>query len=78
MLLPDTDPATALQVAERLRQLVAECPFELGSDLTVPVTVSIGVAMCCGRDDLDRLLARTDQALYEAKDGGRNQVRLSP
>jgi diguanylate cyclase (GGDEF)-like protein/PAS domain S-box-containing protein len=76
MLLPDTDETTALQVAERLRGLVADEPFPLDQDLAVPVTVSIGVGLYRDRDDLDRLLARTDNALYRAKHEGRNRVVL--
>lgn len=77
VLLPDTDERRARQVAERLRQVVAGKPFDLGDGLLLAVTVSIGVALYQERDGLDQLLARTDRALYQAKHGGRNQVRLA-
>jgi diguanylate cyclase (GGDEF)-like protein/PAS domain S-box-containing protein len=74
VILPDTDRETALHVAERLRAAVARTPFAVGDALTLSVTVSIGVAMLSPGDDLDKLLARTDEALYAAKNGGRNVV----
>jgi diguanylate cyclase (GGDEF)-like protein len=46
-------------------------------DEIIPVTVSIGVSLISAEDNsVDAVLARADQALYEAKHGGRNTVRL--
>ena len=65
----------ALELAERLRASVAGFGFEHAE----PVTVSIGVAQVRQGDDAASLLERADQALYQAKDAGRNRVepRLS-
>ena len=43
---------------------------------SIPVTLSIGVAVAQGKEELepDRLLSNADQALYDAKSGGRDQV----
>jgi diguanylate cyclase (GGDEF)-like protein len=69
LILPDTPPAGALHVAERLRLAVAGI-----SQLSCRVTVSVGIA-CCRRDDtVTSLMARADAALYRAKETGRNRV----
>jgi diguanylate cyclase (GGDEF)-like protein len=60
----------ALELAERLRASVAGFGFGHGE----PVTVSIGVAQVRQGDDVDALLARADEALYRAKDAGRDRV----
>jgi diguanylate cyclase (GGDEF)-like protein len=75
VLLPDTDIAAALKIAERVRATIAEITMP-GTD--VPVTASIGVA---GFPDhantLDRLERLADAALYVAKRQGRNRVELA-
>ena len=75
VLLPDTDIAAALDIAERIRATIAEVTVP-GTD--VPVTVSVGVA---GFPDhastLERLDRLADAALYVAKRQGRNRVELA-
>jgi diguanylate cyclase (GGDEF)-like protein len=71
-LLPGLDPGAALAAAERIRAAVAAQPL---GGLPAPVTVSIGVAIDVdGEAPLDALLARADEALYQAKHAGRNRV----
>lgn len=75
VLLPATDAAAALAVAERIRAALAATPLDLGGAAATPVTVSIGVAS--RRADgalLEALLLAADEALYAAKRGGRNRV----
>jgi len=74
VMLPDTPPRGALEVAERIRHAIEETPFTAEA-MRVPSTVSIGVASYPedGRS-MDALLARADRALYLAKEGGRNRV----
>ncbi|MDX1483814.1 MAG: PleD family two-component system response regulator [Alphaproteobacteria bacterium] len=77
VVMPECDATVAATVAERLRGLVAETPFDAGEDGKVDVTVSIGVAS--RKDETDTaegLLARADEALYEAKRNGRNRVEV--
>ena len=75
VLLPDTDIAAALEIAERVRATIAEVTMP-GTD--VPVTVSIGVAGFPGHaSTLDRLERLADAALYVAKRQGRNRVELA-
>ena len=72
-LLPRTDRAGALAIAERLRASVADASVPLGDLGSLPVTVSIGVAACRGLEP-NGLIARADRALYDAKIAGRNRV----
>jgi diguanylate cyclase (GGDEF)-like protein len=76
LVLPDIDLAKAERVADRARNAVAEQPITAGGQ-TVTVTLSAGVAERRGAEARDQLLRRADQALYEAKESGRNQVRLA-
>ncbi|HSR64268.1 MAG TPA: GGDEF domain-containing protein, partial [Xanthomonadaceae bacterium] len=77
VLLPDTRLAHALQIADRLREVLGR----LGCDDLAPgatVSVSIGVAEWQAQDaDLKALLRRADVALYRAKHGGRDRVEMA-
>jgi diguanylate cyclase (GGDEF)-like protein len=77
VLFDDVAGDTALAAGERLRHAVAEAPFIAG-ELTLPVTVSIGVAVRLPEDrEFDCVLRRADAALYAAKRGGRNRVEYA-
>ena len=78
-VLPETDGAQALIVAERLRRNVMRHAFILPSGAAVPATISIGVAVYPGSAaTLDDLLRAADAALYQAKADGRNRVHAAP
>jgi two-component system, cell cycle response regulator len=73
--LPETTIETAMEAAERLRQALAETRVPLDDGQEITFTVSIGAASLHDPDEkLADLLNRADQALYQAKQGGRNQV----
>ncbi|XPV76854.1 MAG: GGDEF domain-containing protein [Desulfovibrio sp.] len=74
ILLPDTEPDVAMLIAARIRLKVESTPL-LNNSETIPFTVSIGVS-CQQSDelDVDAMLSRADQALYMAKENGRNKV----
>jgi two-component system, cell cycle response regulator len=76
VVMPETGPAIAVAVGERLRLAIANEPFTIrASDKRLPITVSIGITCAiAGGDDRDRLLKRADDALYRAKAEGRNRV----
>jgi diguanylate cyclase (GGDEF)-like protein len=81
ILLVQTDMDSALTIAERIRHSIAEQRFEGEGNETLVATLSIGVAALhgCNRAQnakalAQQLVARADQALYRAKQGGRNCV----
>jgi len=73
ILLPDTDQAGGLNVAEKLRCAVADL---CGSAVTgqAHTTISIGGALWMPGEDREEVLRRADNALYQAKERGRNCV----
>ncbi|SMC29914.1 diguanylate cyclase (GGDEF) domain-containing protein [Andreprevotia lacus DSM 23236] len=74
LVLPGATLPVAVQVAERIRQRVANFDWdEIAPGLRV--TVSIGCAQLRATDTIESLIALADQALYSAKRGGRNRVR---
>lgn len=80
LLLPHTDPDEATQVAERIRDQVSRQVIVIDDGhggLELRVTVSVGVAALTGsRRDLNELIAAADNALYKAKNAGRNRVHV--
>jgi diguanylate cyclase (GGDEF)-like protein len=72
VVLNGTNMAGAKLLAERIRQNVEN--LKIASLKHVQITLSLGVAILRQEDDATRLFARADAALYQAKQGGRNQV----
>lgn len=87
--MPGTDGAAAGRAAERLRRTVEAQPFSLpGRDMSLAVTVSIGVSISGAEDETgtdmnggpnraETLLGMADRALYAAKAAGRNRVSFA-
>ncbi|WP_257310391.1 diguanylate cyclase [Geothrix fuzhouensis] len=76
LVLPYTDATAAMRVAENLREKFANLDHLLGN-ATLRKTISLGVAAREGKaeiPDAEELLKRADEALYRAKQGGRNRV----
>ncbi|CAO3307008.1 MULTISPECIES: GGDEF domain-containing protein [Pseudomonas] len=73
LLLPQTTPAVAAQVAEVLRATVEACPFHFKGERVV-ITTSIGLGAFRSGERSDQVLKRADAALYRAKELGRNRV----
>lgn len=74
-ILPGTDAATAMEVAERVRQTVEELGLNHPSSPIGVLAISVGVASMWAREgDADSLVRAADAALYAAKAAGRNRV----
>lgn len=74
ILLPDTDTVGAVKLAEHIRLEIERLMHEIGA-LRIKVTASIGVASCAHHGELMATIQKqADQAIYEAKQQGRNRV----
>ncbi len=74
IILPETDLHSAQQGLERVRQEVEKCTLDLDGQI-LKFTISIGLAGLGPADTVDLLLQKADQAMYQAKDQGKNQVQ---
>jgi diguanylate cyclase (GGDEF)-like protein len=73
LVLPNTDAAAAMAVAEDMRHRLASTPACFGPQ-SIAITTSIGVAVASGETRFEYLVAMADEALYRAKDAGRNRT----
>ena len=72
-LLPETEVDGARQAAEKIRTMLGSSPYELG-DVSITITVTLGVSVYDGSGSLDDCINRADDALYKGKENGRHQV----
>ena len=72
-LLPETDLNGAAIVAERFRSKIEAMTVQY-ADLTIKVTITLGVSRFDERLGADRSIQMADKALYQGKEGGRNRV----
>lgn len=79
VLMPETDEKEARDAAERLRKRVESTPFIITHEVgQITKTLSIGVSyLDFMGDSCEALLKRADEALYRAKNGGRNRVEMA-
>jgi diguanylate cyclase (GGDEF)-like protein len=77
LCLPEVSPDQARVVAEKLRRCLAEHPMALPGQPQRSITASLGVAMLGTGEDVAAALGRADQALYRAKNAGRNRIQLA-
>ncbi|PNA01782.1 MULTISPECIES: GGDEF domain-containing protein [unclassified Pseudomonas] len=75
LLLPATPPAVGAKFLETLRAAIEACPFHFKGE-RVTITVSMGLTTFRAGEHSDLVLKRADQALYRAKNAGRNRVEL--
>ncbi len=76
VLAPVSDLPVARRVAERMRQALEETTWPDVVPGLIKVTASLGVTLLARDESLEHALARADEALYRAKNGGRNQVQV--
>ena len=72
MVLPETTSKDSLIFAKKIRKIIADHSFEK----VAQITVSIGICVFQENDTKEKLLQKVDEALYEAKNKGRNRVIL--
>ncbi|WP_415886725.1 GGDEF domain-containing protein [Neptuniibacter sp. QD37_6] len=77
MVLPGFDTEEAVEVAEQIRVGCHDEQVKTPSGERIGFTTSIGVAGLKAEDDVDSLLQRSDDALYSAKDTGRDKVNIA-
>ncbi|MBF0609561.1 MAG: GGDEF domain-containing protein [Magnetococcales bacterium] len=78
IILNDINQDQATKVAEKVRKRVAGHPFTTDNGQIIHSTVSLGVAMYDNHPDYNHTLKRADEALYGAKEAGRNRWHLAP
>jgi diguanylate cyclase (GGDEF)-like protein len=74
VVLPETPSSGAIALAEQLRQRIGALKFEEGPQ---KITISIGIAGMESGDHADTLLQAADEALYRAKQDGRDRVEVA-
>ena len=77
LLLPAATPEKARRVAERIREAVMACRVTTPDGEQVKVTISIGLAQLRSGMSIEEALSMADEALYQAKHGGRNCVQVA-
>ena len=77
VVLGSVDETEAITIAEGLRNAIAASPVTLADGRRLPLSASVGVALQDGHPDYERVLARADAAMYQAKRGGRDRVSVA-
>ncbi len=75
IVVPNETASGAVILAERFRQAVEEITLSVGSE-TVSTTASFGVSDAEDADSLEAIIRQSDEALYQAKNAGRNRVKV--
>ena len=76
IFLADVDAEQAYSVAERLRETISELRVPSDDGRIVQFTISIGISSSKVSDNIDTLIKTADEALYKAKQNGRNRVEI--
>jgi diguanylate cyclase (GGDEF)-like protein len=76
IVLPHAMSAALHPLAERLREVVAAEPF-VAEGRTIPVTISLGATLAAPGEPFSSVYSRADDALYRAKQGGRNRGEIA-
>jgi diguanylate cyclase (GGDEF)-like protein len=78
IILPQADLSSAMVVAERIRNIIANAEMKDTDGNVFAITVSMGLSSWEAGEDAHSLISRADEALYKAKENGRNRVEISP
>ena len=74
-LLPETSAEVAFPLLDKIREAIAKASFNY-KEQPMNITLSIGITEFKPQDSLETAFERADQALYQAKTSGRNQVKM--
>ncbi|WP_254424050.1 diguanylate cyclase [Thalassospira marina] len=74
--LPNADMRQTARILERLRRVIEASPVTLTNGISLPITTSIGAAPILQDRQIGQIIEKADRALYAAKEGGRNRVRV--
>ncbi|MCB2049438.1 MAG: diguanylate cyclase [Novosphingobium sp.] len=77
IVLPGAGVAQSYAVCERVREKIDSLLIRLEDGTKITITVSVGLARRFDGDSVETIIERADAALYRAKHGGRDQVRLA-
>ena len=75
MLLPNSDAAQALEMAENIRELIQKCGFNFNGE-DIKLTLCCGISEFQPGDQHEDVFVRADQALYQCKQAGRNRCAV--
>lgn len=75
LIFNQTTSDTAFPILEQLRQLIEECQF-FYHEHKVEVTISFGLTSVITHDDAESIFIRADNAMYKAKNSGRNRIEI--
>jgi two-component system, cell cycle response regulator len=75
VLLPETASEEALKVGNRIRKTIEEEKFIQSSEI-ITITISIGITQYRYKESVSNFVKRADQAMYQSKENGRNQVSV--
>jgi len=78
IILPQADSSAAMVVAERIRNIIENAEMKDSAGNVFAITVSLGLSIWEQGEDAYSLISRADEALYNAKENGRNRVEISP
>ncbi len=73
---PETTAIQATELSERIRTAVEQTDIKTASGHAIRITVSLGASQMHGSEKIEETISRADQALYEAKNRGRNRVHV--
>jgi diguanylate cyclase len=77
LLLVDSDKESSLHIANRIKRVFETSPIKV-DELSISITVSIGVKSVATLENIQDTINDADTCLYQAKEGGRNQVIYQP
>lgn len=76
LILPNSTEANAKRIIDRLRRGLAKTGIDIGKGKTLSVTASFGLARLDPEQTVQTIVERADQAMYAAKQAGRNRTRV--